>query len=146
MIYNTGSPALYRKYRLYRKSRLIPEVPPYTGSPALYRKSRPCTGSPAYTGSPAPTPEVPPTSEVPPLYRKSRLHRKSRPYTRSPAHLSINHFDRWCMVITTPISMVSNVYIYIYIYIYIFISCSKCVVLCCIQFHKMHSFCPLLTD
>ncbi len=54
----------------------IQEVPPYTGSPALYRKSRPYTGSPAH---------IP---EVPPLYRK----------LRPPV---INHFDRWCMVLTT---------------------------------------------
>ncbi len=64
MIYYTGSPALYRKSRLIQEVPPTPEVPPYTGSPA-------------------------------PLYRKSR------PYTESPAHLSINHFDRWCMVLTT---------------------------------------------
>ncbi len=80
MIYYTGSPALYRKSRLHRKSRLIQEVPP-------------------------PIPEVPPTPEVPPLYQKSRLHLKSRPYTGSPAHLAINHFDRWCMVLTTHVDI-----------------------------------------
>ncbi len=57
MIYNTGSPALYRKYRLYRKSRLIPEVPPYTGSPA------PVPEVPPTPEAPAPIPEAPPTCQ-----------------------------------------------------------------------------------
>ncbi len=50
MIYNTGSPALYRKYRLYRKSRLIPEVPPYTGSPAPIPEAPPTCQSIILTG------------------------------------------------------------------------------------------------
>ncbi len=61
-----------------------------------------------------PIQEVPPTQEVPPytgspaLYRKSRLHRKSRlipevpPLYRKPRP-SINHFDRWCSILTTNI-------------------------------------------
>ncbi len=53
-----------------------------------------------------PIQEVPPTPEVPPLYRKSRLYQTSRlipevpPLYRKPRP-SINHFDRWCSILTT---------------------------------------------
>ncbi len=54
MIYYTGSPALYRKSRLHRKSHLIQEVPP------------PIPEVPPTPEVPPPIPEVPPTPEAPP--------------------------------------------------------------------------------
>ncbi len=70
----TGSPALYRKSRPYRKSR-------------LHRKSRLIQEVP-------PTPEVPPIQEVPPTPEVPPLYQKPRPPV-------INHFDRWCSILTT---------------------------------------------